>query len=209
MLNKEQSSEVKKKSKRAPHIAVTAVSIILLCIAAVLFILYALSAGFRESVNNRIIGWRQGNAAIDAGINIDINTDMDTYTDIDTVMDDSPIVIPAHAVVYTDEQEMELFLDEMQWNMPDLLQQEVYLAGDEINIDFWFSEAAGFNQIDGARSFAITAFVIKHAYPLGLSPYDWLLIDSDVMWKTVSCKVYQGPDLLYHDCYDEHGLLIR
>ncbi|MCL1905970.1 MAG: hypothetical protein FWG06_03060 [Clostridiales bacterium] len=126
-----------------------------------------------------------------------------------TATAESPIIIPAEAVIYTDKQEMDLFLDEMQWGMPDLLQQEVYLTGDEMNIDFWFSETAGKNQIDGARSFAINAFVMRYAQLLGPSPYMNLLNDNSVTWKTVSCKVYRGRKLLYHERYDERHQLIR
>ena len=128
-----------------------------------------------------------------------------------TVPSESPIVIPLEAVIYTDNEEaLELFLDEMQWNMPDLLQQEVYLVGEEINIDFWFSEAAGEAQMDAARSFAITTFVLRQTHFLGASPYQSLILaHEDVTWTTVSCKVYRGSELIYHDRYDEHDQLIR
>jgi hypothetical protein len=131
-----------------------------------------------------------------------------------TVPQGSPLEIPAEAIVYTDAYNneptaMELFLDEMQWGMPDLLQQELYLAGDEINMDFWFSKSASPSQMDGARSFAITALVLRHAHALGASPYQELVNDMEITWKTVSCKVYRGRKLLYHDRYDENHRLIK
>lgn len=121
----------------------------------------------------------------------------------------SPITIPREATVYTDDQAVELFQDVGQWGMPDLLQQEAYLVGDEMNIDFWFSKSAGDNQIDAARSFAITAFVLRYPNFLGTSPYQDLIVNEDVTWKTVSCKVYRGRELLYHERYDEQYQLIN
>lgn len=119
----------------------------------------------------------------------------------------SPIVIPENATRYFDKNAMELF--QTEWKMKDLLQNTVYIAGDEINVDYWFSEGADAAQIDKARSIVILAFVLRHSRNYVPFPYQALVSNMAITWETVSCRVFRGEELIVHERYDDKHQLIR
>ena len=119
----------------------------------------------------------------------------------------SPIIVPEKAVTYTDRNATAIFLSD--WGMKDLLQNTVYQDGDEINIDYWFSEEVDVYQIDKARSVAIWVFVLRHPRNYGPFPYQNIASNRAIEWKTVSCRVYRGEELLHHERYDEKWQRIR
>ena len=124
-----------------------------------------------------------------------------------SLLNASPIIVPERATVFTEQNAMELFKSE--WSLVDLLQNTVYLAGEEINIDYWFSEKADINQIHMSRSIVIYGFVLRHIRRYGPFPYGDLIANRSVTWETVSCRVYRGNELLFHDRYDKDKQLIR
>lgn len=123
-----------------------------------------------------------------------------------------PLSPPAdEAVYYTDEKAAELFADENQYAMTGLERHEVYLLGKELNADFYFAENVAVDdaQIDNARSFVLTAFALRHPSAAEESPYSALIANQQVQWASVSCRVYIGQALMYHDRYDGSGRLVK
>ena len=108
---------------------------------------------------------------------------------------------------FTEESAAVLFLEE--WSMHDLLQHDVYLIDSEMNVDFWFSEAADVHQLDRARNFSVRTFLLRQPYTMGRSPYDRLARNLGISWETVSIRIFLDGELLHHDRYDENLNLIR
>ena len=113
---------------------------------------------------------------------------------------------PEAATLLTDDGEStELLLDERQWNFPNLAQHQVYLLDDCLYIDFLFDKKADADQLDRARSFALTSFTLLKYQFLGPYPYREVIKarqNEELMWNNVSCRVWQGDELLYQDDYD-------
>ena len=107
-------------------------------------------------------------------------------------------------IVYTDESAAIQFAEEEAWGMLDLLEHEVYLLDGEININFWFSEAATNVQVDRARSFVIRTFLLRRPFQLGRQPYDRLVRNMNINWNTLSSKIFLDGELVHHDRYDEN-----
>ena len=115
-----------------------------------------------------------------------------------------------NAVYYTDERAQEMFVDERNYSLTNLKGHEVYLIDKTIHIDFYFSKNATFHQIDKARSFAITTFILKHSMAMGESPYMVFTIgENRNIWEKVSCRVYINDKLYIEENYDEKGVLIK
>ncbi len=121
------------------------------------------------------------------------------------------IAIPQNAVVYTDEESVAMLRDEGQYAMTDLVRQEVYLVDGELNVDFWFDEGVKQNQIDSARSFVITRFVLRSGQGafLGAGPYTDIIKNKEITWKTVSCRIYTGDEQVSYEAYNDKGQLIN
>lgn len=120
-------------------------------------------------------------------------------------------VIPQDAVVYTDEESIEMLKSETYYSLKDMERQEVYIVGEELNADFWFNENATEHQLDNARSFSLTRFALKSGKGtfLGPGPYGEILFDKTASWNRVDCRIYVGDKLVYHDAYNEKGQLIK
>lgn len=115
-----------------------------------------------------------------------------------------------NAVYYTDERAQAMFVDERNYSLTNLKGHEVYLIDDTMHIDFYFDKNATFHQIDKARSFAITAFILKQSSFYGESPYMMLNNgENRDKWEKVSCKVYINDKLNIEENYNEKGLLIK
>jgi len=115
-----------------------------------------------------------------------------------------------NAKYYTDERAQEMFVDERYYSLTNLKGHEVYLIDNTIHIDFYFDKNATIHQIDNARSFAITTFILKHSMAMGESPYMVFTIgENRNIWEKVSCKVYINDKLSIEEDYDEKGLLIK
>jgi len=115
-----------------------------------------------------------------------------------------------NAVYYTDERAQEMFVDERNYSLTNLKGHEVYLIDNTIHLDFYFDKNATFHQIDKARSFAITAFILKQSSFYGESPY--MILNNGEnrdKWEKVSCRVYINDKLSIEENYDEKGLLIK
>ena len=104
--------------------------------------------------------------------------------------------------IFTEESAARLFLDE--WGLHDLMQHDVYLIDNEMNVDFWFSEAADVYQVDSARNFSIRNFLLRQPYTMGRTPYDRLARNLRISWETTSFRIFLGGELIYHDRYDEN-----
>lgn len=124
---------------------------------------------------------------------------------------DTVFVIPQNAVVYTDDESVEMLKSESYYSLKDLTRQEVYIIDEELNADFWFSENAAEHQLDSARSFALTRFALKSGKGafMGPGPYAEILGDKSASWNKVNCRVYVDGELVYHDIYNEKGQLIK
>jgi len=115
-----------------------------------------------------------------------------------------------NAVYYTDERAQEMFMDERNYSLTNLKGHEVYLIDNTIHIDFYFDKNATFHQIDKARSFAITTFILKHSMAMGESPYMVFTVgENRNIWERVSCRVYINDKLSIEENYDEKGLLMK
>ncbi len=115
---------------------------------------------------------------------------------------------PENAQVLTDSRAVELFRDPRQWNMPQLLDHQLYLLDGRLYAEFLFDKAADADQIDRARSYSLRSFVLTDAYILGEYPYGELIIGQAkqaadaTTWEAVTCRVYNEKKLLYGDVFD-------
>lgn len=115
-----------------------------------------------------------------------------------------------NAVYYTDERAQEMFIDERYYSMVNLKGHELYIHEDILNIDFYFDKDVTEHQIDKARSFALTTFILRHSSPYGESPYGELNTSNrnDIKWNYVLCRIYVNDKLKTEEKYDAKGILI-
>ncbi len=101
-----------------------------------------------------------------------------------------------------------MFVDKRQWNMPQLQEHELYLLDERLYVEFLFEKNADEGQIDRARSFSLTTFVLSSIQILGEYPYSELMMNREkkregfVDWQAVTCHIYSGDELIYEDIYD-------
>lgn len=130
----------------------------------------------------------------------------------DSAKNDEPTIdIPKDAIIYTDDESFAMLKDEKQYAMTNLILQEVYLAGEVLNVYFCFEENVDKNQIEKARSFVITRFVLRSGEGafLGTGPYIDIIKDKDIIWNFVNCWIYSGDELVYYEVYNEKGQVIN
>ena len=100
-------------------------------------------------------------------------------------------------------------MDVRQWNLPQLLQQEVYLLDQRLYAEFLFAPDTDFSQLDRARSFCLTTFVLGEVQILGEYPYSQLVLDKQrgatgsADWQAFTCRIYSDGKLLYEDIHDK------
>ena len=115
--------------------------------------------------------------------------------------------VPAGALALTDpEESTELLTDVRQWNLPQLEQHVVFLQDDCLTVQFAFSKDADASQLDRARSFVLSSFVLGDRDILGPYPYGDVIdarYKGELDWNSVNCQVWQGPDLVYEDVHDQ------
>jgi hypothetical protein len=116
---------------------------------------------------------------------------------------------PEEAQVLTDQRAVELFMDPRHLNLSQLLEHQLYLVDGGLFAEFLFAEEATEDQLDRARSFCLSAFVLTDSYVLVEQPYLDLLLGQAKRtpgaptWDTVTCRVYRGEELVCEDVYDK------
>lgn len=110
------------------------------------------------------------------------------------------------AINLSEEDATEMF--QTMYGMTNLTDQRVILLDNTIYIEFFFSKNARESEIDSARSFALTAFVLQKISPYGEIPYMSLVDQSSkkINWVNTICNVYQRNELIYYEKYNEMKL---
>ena len=115
--------------------------------------------------------------------------------------------IPAGALALTDTGEStELLTDARQWNLSQLEQHQVYLQDGQLYVDWVFPKKAAADQIDRARAFVQTSFVLGYQQILGPYPYRDVIegyYGGELEWTGVTCRLWQGGKLAFEDVYDK------
>lgn len=114
-----------------------------------------------------------------------------------------------NAIYYTDKRAQELFIEDGNYSFINLKEHEVYKVDDTLHIDFYFDNEVTKNQLDNARLFALSTFVLRYSSPSEESPYMiFNSADSAVQWVTVTCRIYVDDKLNSEDKYDENGQVL-
>ncbi len=106
------------------------------------------------------------------------------------------------AINLSEEDATEMF--QTMYGMTNLTNQRVILLDNTIYIEFFFSKNATDSEIDSARSFALTTFVLQKISPYGEIPYMSLVDQSSkkINWVNTICNIYKSSELIYYEKYN-------
>lgn len=124
-----------------------------------------------------------------------------------TVPQQLAVTLQNDAEVLTETAAEELFTAPDYYAMPLLTKHEVVANENSLIAQFYFEKTASLAEINNARSFVITKFVLWQQSKLGGAPYDEL-VKRQAKPETIFCEIFLGDQLLLQDQYQGEAITL-